>query len=245
MCTNNRMRFLLENPTSIPLYEKKVEKFRGKVSENRLVKLWLNASELPGLVALSLSKTIKVYPAVGWVRASNIASGELLADLNDLRKENAQLKAAVIEFESRFVPEDTDLAPLDDSFSVRLKWTEHSHQILQHCAEEVIVTWKEIFGRIAPDLQEYPNDTSVSFKLGASLYRKQHYGADIAVQVQHDDFQTIRVQLTALKLINTKHQKTTKGNMALFWSLTKKGQQLMTQLRTVKATTKRSVADTS
>ena len=33
--------------------------------------------------------------------------------------------------------------------------------------------------------------------------------------------------------------------MALFWSLTKKGQQLMTQLRTVKATTKGSVADTS
>ena len=247
------LAFVHEQPNEIPVgksdinptLREKLEKFRGKVSENRLVKLWRNASELPGLVALSLSKTIKVYPAVGWVRASNIASGELLADLNDLRKENAQLKAAVAEFESRFVPEDTDLAPLDDSFSVRLKFKEHSHQIMQRRTEEVIVTWKEIFGRIAPDLQEYPSDISVNFKLGASLYRKQHPNADIAVQVQHDNFQTIRVQLTALKLINTKYQKTTKGNMTLFWSLTKKGQQLMTQLRTVKSTTKRSVADTS
>ena len=93
---------------------------------------------------------------------------------------------------------------------------------MQRRTEEVIVTWKEIFGRIAPDLQEYPSDTSVNSKLGASLYRKQHPNADIAVQVQHDNFQTIRVQLAALKLINMKYQKTTKGNMTLFWSLTKK-----------------------
>ena len=67
-------------------------------------------------------------------------------------------------------PEDTDLAPLDDSFSVRLRWRERSHEIWQRRTEKVIVTWKEIFGRIAPDLQVYPGDTSVNFELGASLY---------------------------------------------------------------------------
>ena len=245
------LAFVHEQPDEIPVgksdinpaLREKLEKFRGKVSENRLVKLWRNVSELPGLVALSLSKTIKAYPAVGWVRASNIASGELLADFNELRKENTQLKAAVAEFESRFVPEDTNLAPLDDSFSVRLKWKHYSSQILQHYTEEVIATWKEIFGSIAPDLQEYPSDSSVRYKLGTSLYRKQHPMADLSVQVQHDDFQTIRVQLTALKLINTKYQKTTREKMALFWSLTKRGQQLMTQLRTVKADTSKNSPD--
>ena len=247
------LAFVHEQPNEIPLgksdidsaLREKLEKFREKVSENRLVKPWRNASQLPGLVALSLSKTIKTYPAVGWVRASNIASGELLSDLNDLRKENAQLKATIAEFESQFVPEDTDLASLDDSFSVCLEWTKSSFEGLQRYAEEVIVTWKEIFGRIAPELQEYPTDHSVKYILGTSLYRKEHPVAHLSVQVQRDNFQTIRVQLTALNLINTKYQNTTTGEMALFWSMTKRGQQLMTQLRTVKATTKGSVADTS
>ena len=60
--------------------------------EGRLVKFWKSASDLPGLVALSLQKTIKMYPATGWVRASNVASEVLLAEINNLRKENYSLK---------------------------------------------------------------------------------------------------------------------------------------------------------
>ena len=241
------LAFVHEQPDDIsvgkyetdPSLRDKLERFRKKVSENRIVKMWRNESELPGLVALSLSKTIKVYPAVGWVRANNIASGELLADLNDLRKENAELKAAASELESRFAPEDTDLASLDDSFVVHLKWKVYSRGDSWTHTEEVNVTWKEIFGYIAPDLQEHPSDYVVNHKLGTSLYCKQYPDAEISVQVRHDDFQTIKVQLTALDLINTSYLKTTKGGMALFWTLTKRGQRLMVQLRTVKASDKR------
>lgn len=38
--------------------------FKDKVMTGRLVKFWKNAEELPGLVALSLTKTIKMYPAI-------------------------------------------------------------------------------------------------------------------------------------------------------------------------------------
>jgi hypothetical protein len=62
------------------------------VSTNRLIKFWTNANELPGLVALSLSKTIKTYPAIGWVRSNSIGDSSLLMELNDLRKENTKLK---------------------------------------------------------------------------------------------------------------------------------------------------------
>ena len=243
------LAFVHEQPDDIPVGKSdidpslrdKLEQFRKKVSENRVVRMWRNASELPGLVALSLSKTMKVSPAVGWVRANNIASSELLADLNDLRKENAELKAAASEFESRFAPEDTDLASLDDLFAVHLKWKVYIQGTYRPRTEVANVTWKEIFGCIAPDLQEHPNDGVVNRKLGTLLYCKQHPDAEISVQVRHDDFQTIRVQLTALDLISTSYLKTTKGGMALFWTLTKRGQRLMTQLRTVKASDKREL----
>ena len=222
-----------------PILREKLEKFREKVTENRLVKFWRNATELPGLVALSLSKTIKVYPADGWVRARNVASNELLIEFNDLRKENAQLKATIAEFESQHILENTNLASLDDSYAVLLKWKEYSSTYegtrTKKRTEEVLVTWKEIFACIAPDLQEYPNNQLVNYKLGSSLYRMQRPSSDIDVEVQDDNFKTIRVQLSALGLIHTNYQETTKGNMALFWSLTKKGENLMAELRTVKA----------
>jgi len=70
---------------------KKLSEFRDKVMDGRLVKFWKSAEELPRLVALSLTKTIKMYPAIGWVRANKIASDELLIEINQLRKENQKL----------------------------------------------------------------------------------------------------------------------------------------------------------
>ena len=105
------LAFVHEQPDKIavgksdvdPALRNKLDQFRSEVATNRLVKFWRSAGELPGLVALSLQKTIKIYPATGWVRASNVASDELLVDLNDLRKENARLKVTMAESEARNV----------------------------------------------------------------------------------------------------------------------------------------------
>src|SRR5207253_1332631 len=77
--------FLHERPDEIPVgrsdidpsIREKLGAFREKLSTGRLVKFWRSPEQLPGLVALSLAKTIKAYPAVGWVRASNASSPEL------------------------------------------------------------------------------------------------------------------------------------------------------------------------
>lgn len=237
------LAFIHESPDEIPVgksdidpvLREKLDTFRSRVSESRLVKFWKSATELPGLVALSLSKTIKIYPAVGWVRASNVSQDDLLLDLNELRKDNARLKASLAEVESRLIPENENLAGLDDLYEVTLEWTQRESYGTYTKNETVSVSWGEMFARIAPDLVEHPSDGSVNFKLGSSLYRKMHPGADRTVQVQHDDFQTVRTQFQALDLIATPYSKTTKGNMALFWSLTSRGERLMVQMRTVKA----------
>ena len=48
-----------------PELKVRLEAFRKKVAENRLVKFWKTAGELPGLVATSLLQTIKTYPCCG------------------------------------------------------------------------------------------------------------------------------------------------------------------------------------
>ena len=64
----------------------KLKAFRDKVSKGRLVQFWTNADELNGKVAVSLTKTIKIYPAVGWVRANLQSNTESLQEINDIRK---------------------------------------------------------------------------------------------------------------------------------------------------------------
>ena len=78
----------------------------------------------------------------------------------------------------------------------------------------------------------------MKIKLGSALYRKLHPDSGRTVKVHHDSFQTIKVQLLALGLINVSYAPTTKGDMALFWTLTPRGEGLMIQLRAVKATPK-------
>ena len=57
-----------------PASQEKLKMFREKVCNGRLVKLWNNAGDLPALVTVSLAKTIKTFPAIGWVRADKVAN---------------------------------------------------------------------------------------------------------------------------------------------------------------------------
>ena len=43
----------------------RLNEFKDKVISNRLIKYWNNTSDLPGIVALSLQRTIKTFPAIG------------------------------------------------------------------------------------------------------------------------------------------------------------------------------------
>ncbi|MGP1666740.1 MAG: DUF4062 domain-containing protein, partial [Rhodanobacter sp.] len=90
-----------------PQLAESLEAFKSHLSTGRLVKFWKSASELPGLVSLSLSKTIKTYPATGWIRANRVASTDLISESNSLLRENEQLRARVAELEESNEPTST------------------------------------------------------------------------------------------------------------------------------------------
>lgn len=79
----------------------KLFSFRDKVMNGRLVKFWTTSKELPGLVALSMTKTIKMYPATGWVRANNIDNEDILVSVKQKQKEDSYL-----DFKKKKLPSD-------------------------------------------------------------------------------------------------------------------------------------------
>ncbi|TLX21553.1 DUF4062 domain-containing protein [Thermomonas fusca] len=233
--------FIHENPDEIivgktdkdPELAQRLIDFRDKVETGRLVKYWRTATDLPGLVALSLSKTIKTYPAIGWVRANQVGSSELLNEINVIRKENEELRASLEQSQKNEASPTLNLAGLTESFTVHgeLK-PAHDYGWRPWTAD---LTWGEIFGLISPDLLSHPSDANVKLELKKAILKHKkinYYDSRIA----DHDYQTIKIQLKALGLVRINYLKTTQGGMALFWSLTANGEATMLELRAIRAT---------
>lgn len=208
----------------------KLKEFRENVATGRLVKFWSHANELPGLVALSLTKTIKMYPAVGWIRASSQSSAESLGEINELRKENDRLRKSLENLESAPKFSLPNLA--DYSESIELNGTYKRQFNGSSYDWQTEMTWSEIFGAISPYLLEHPSDGTVKLKLKQNAFKKLNlssYSSELDDQV----FQTVKMQLMALGLVDVSYSKTTKGGMGLFWRITESGKALMLKLRTI------------
>ena len=209
----------------------KLEDFRNKASTGRLVKFWQNGGELPGLVALSLTKTIRLFPAVGWVRASEGSSEELLKEINQLRKENTNLKEQlsqikVVKETAYNVP---DLAGLDDVFLLSGTWFNGTRTIKW----EASVTWREIFYYISPYLVKYYEQGAIKEVLRAAVVSR--YGVNTRMNKLDDQvFQTVTIQLKALGFVQIDVLKSTDGKNYSFWKLTVEGERVMVELRSVK-----------
>lgn len=217
-----------------PALRMQLESFKQKVMTGRLVKFWKTQEELPGLVALSLSKTIKTYPAVGWVRGGNVASETLLLEINELRKKNSELQESIKSLSETENTEIANIAHIDslETFHGTYYYKSYRGQTTQTSFEHTI-SWKNLFSLIAPYLVEHPSDTAVKIQMSESLLELA--GKDgTTVRINDQEFKTATIQLTAYGLIQTRYSKTTKGGMALFWSLTNRGQRLMVESRIVR-----------
>ena len=214
----------------------KLLNFKEKVMDGRLVKFWKSVDELPGLVALSLTRTIKTYPAIGWVRASNVANEEILGEINELRKQNLELKSLLSQAEDQ---QKTAIEGLADFDSTMIAHGTYKTQIqgrssIMHKFEYEL-TWRELFTFLSPYLVENPNDGFVESKVSSILKKLATGNSDgYSHAIDEQEFKTITIQFTAYGLTKTVYSKTTAGGMALFWRLTEKGHRAMIESRVIR-----------
>lgn len=208
----------------------KLAAFREKVRLGRLVKPWKEAPELPALVALSLQKTIRAHPAVGWVRGNQAAANEVLSELNDVRKEKEKLERAVKALRDASAPKLENLAGLGERVTVSgTYWVDHYHPTWS-----VTLTWGELFALVSPHLMANPHDVGVAQTLAVNLFKLS--GKDGRTPEVNDvDYQTIKVQLMALGLVSVQYASAVGGGAGVFWSLTPAGQRLMLESRAIRS----------
>jgi hypothetical protein len=76
-----------------PKLVEKLEAFRKRLRTGRLVRTWSKPSDLPGIVAVALQKTMTTHPARGWVRGDTVPGDEIIVELNTLRAERESLRS--------------------------------------------------------------------------------------------------------------------------------------------------------
>lgn len=215
-----------------PNKKAKLDAFISKVKTGRLVDFWDEEKELPGLVALSLITTMKQYPAIGWVRGNQVPNETLFLKLEELRKENEELKKQKnSEQQSTIVTNEIkeNLANFDDIFTIKGTY-EYSGSVYRNNEWEYPDSWKNIFISISPYFLEAPSDSEIEEAITRYVteknpeLKKVAQIKDSSIKTSFSSLHYIKIQFMALGLISKEG----------YWELTDYGKKEMIKGRSVK-----------
>lgn len=208
-----------------PLKREKLEEFKSCV-QKKLCKMWENADELSSHVILSLNSLIKSHPRTGWIKADEVSSAEANKELISLRKENDLLKSKIRVLSSQ-IPEGTEKYKQgEDKFTIHYTNNYEFHSFVEESKiYEQEVSWNEIFLSISTLLINPTNEHTMRSAMTKKLLGEH-------CSIISDDFQTILIQLMALKLIATDTIKV--DGVYIYWILTEYGKNVMVNLKAQK-----------
>lgn len=216
----------------------KLDEFIATVSHGRLRKGWSTIDGLKLAVREALDHAKATKPRPGWIRGDQSSSRETLEKLVAVQDENERLRQALAEAKPKVTALE-NLAGLEAPITITGTFAlPKEHDFGRTTSTFQIVTnLGEIFELIAPHLLLPLFDTSISSLVGQCLWMRRNRGYTKAENFGITDelFQTIKIQLMALNLVDVLVDKSRSGRDALFWSLTEKGNDEMFRRRTIKA----------
>ncbi|MEX0139612.1 DUF4062 domain-containing protein [Massilia sp. LMS1-1-1.1] len=225
--------------------KEKLQAFRESV-EQKLCKHWESAQELGSVVSRSLIQLIRSTPAVGWVRANELADREATMELLQLRRRVEELQTELSRARISAPKGSEGLAQGDEEHSIRFLFSAKApgDYLSQKWNSTFSPTWNEIFASIAPlmiheatepvlksSLDQFAETVSierVSKNKGLVGHALRNF------YISEDDFQTIKVQLRALGLITKSEKARSVKDAGTYWTLTPYGDEIMTQLRAIR-----------
>lgn len=257
--------FLHRDPSTIsvgkteklPDGQAKLEEFRALV-QRKMCKYWTNPADLGSVVSRSLVKLIKNSSAIGWVRADLLPDKSSTEEILRLRQKIEDLQQEILDTQ-QLSPINTDsLAQGDDILTIKFSYTLYksitaegrlpqipSSKTVQSSSE---TTWNKIFSLLSPLLideaadiflknaiisvldDEVKNDVHIQKELEGYSVRRT------SLVLNEDDFNMIKVQLLALKLImkSPKRKNRSVNDRSSYWTLTPYGENVMMVLRAVR-----------
>lgn len=237
-------KIIADNTEATAEGKAKLQSFRESV-EKRLCKHWSSPQELGSVVSRSLIQLIKSTPAVGWVRANELADREATTELLKLRRQVEELQSELDRARTSAPQGSEDLAQGDEYHQIKYGFqTYDRHFTTQKWTAHFSASWNEIFAAIAPLMIHEASDGTLRKALNLFVQHKnmerlektkKFSGLELQGFVLHpDDFQTVKVQLRALGLIAKNDKPRSVKDVDTYWTLTPYGDEVMTRLRAIR-----------
>lgn len=223
----------------------KLKEFR-QMAEKKLCKHWETPEGLGSVVSRSLVQLIKSTPAVGWVRANELADREATVELLQLRRKVDELKDELAKARTS-APKGSDVfAQGSEEQQIRFGFTStdagyHRKTWTAMCHP----TWDRIFSAISPLMIHEATDSQLNLGLNRlieadnkeALNKKKELREQTlsGFHINSEDFHTVRVQLRALGFIAKSDKARSVKDADTYWTLTPYGDEVMTKLIAIRS----------
>lgn len=244
--------FLHKDPGALPSKKcektpegrEKLEAFRA-LAQEKMCRYWTSPADLGSAVSRSLVKLIKTHPAVGWVRADLLPDQSAAEEMLRLRKRIEELESSLGSSPAgtEHLSQGDDTIELNFSFGVFKPDSYRPETTYRHSFR---ATWNDLFAVVSPLLIDEASDAAIKRALDsfiterntATLQENDNLKGLVVKQfsLTDEDFNTVKVQLIALKLISrsTKKKMRSVSDRNAYWMLTPYGESVMISLRAIK-----------
>lgn len=196
-----------------PEGRERLARFREKV-EKRMCKMWKTPDELGGVVSRSLVQIIRLKPGEGWVRARYASDPE---ELQRLQSRITELTDSLQLARTQEPSEAAALAKGEENFVLNYSIDDKRYG--------ETMTWDDIFSVLGPLMFDEASESDLTKKLRDTIANKRNITTYTwKIDVHPDDFQTIKIQLMALGLIQKSIKKHPLRDSGTYWSLTLYGE---------------------
>lgn len=229
---------LHESPNELPFEKSEkdeksralLEDFRKKASSGRLVRFWKTADELPGLVALGMAKTIKMFPAIGWVRADLAENRESSKELARLSTENHELREEIKALKLK-QEKSNSISETKEILRKSKKEVHIFYNDSESWEKEDDTTLQEIFILIAPELMQEKTSIEINTFLAFALKKKADRSLRSKSPLPKNVVSKWLADLAALGVIEPSKKKHAVSDKSEYWQLTNFAKELFKSIR--------------
>lgn len=237
-------KIIADRTESSPEGKEKLLAFRSLV-EKKLCKYWASPQELGSIVSRSLIQLIKSTPAVGWVRANELANRDATMELLQLRRRLEDLQGELAKARTSAPKGSEDLAQGDETHALRFSFNLYASDEYSHVTQTSTFnpTWNQIFSVVAPLMINESTESPILSALNAMV--QEHNWSRLQTELARkkiggfslyrEDFQTVKIQLRALGLITKSEKARSLKDHGTYWTLTPYGDEVMTRVRAIRS----------
>ncbi|GAA6210953.1 hypothetical protein NBRC116602_06930 [Hyphomicrobiales bacterium 4NK60-0047b] len=228
---NDLDKLEVEDIEQDPEKQKKLEKFINSFKDDTLVDFWSQPDELAVKALAALSQERATHEGIGWIRGDSAASTAILTEINELRKENSELKNELAQSKPSPIFEEINLARLDENFEIRYRIRGNDNY------SSASLSWLTILAATGANFRKPSNTSSLEEGLKRAIRRADDLGNHLSISIiDTEDKERILMQFEALGIMKANTYNLKNGGQAIFHQLTDNGLAIMLRENVVKST---------